>query len=95
MDRFYKIKEYLSGTNIALISFCAYLLKILIFKDASYEDGFIMFFLSGLYAYKMHLTSKQPIPINMQVIAEMDKLKTTVEGLKMEKTLNRKPAKYF
>lgn len=88
---FLSLKETL---NPSLIALSAYLVKILFWHDTSFQDGIVFACLCGLYGYQSYLKSRQPVPVNKQVMTELENLKDAVSGLKMQKSL-AKPAKYF
>lgn len=93
-----KVKNVLlslkEATNPSLVALVAYIVKVLFWHDTSFQDGIVIACLSGLYGYQSFLKSRQPMPVNKQVMADLELLKDAVSGLKMQKSL-AKPAKYF
>lgn len=94
MEKLKKLKEFLFGTNVALLGFSVYLVKLLIITP-SIAEASIMAVVTGLYGYSMYMKSREPKSLNQTVIEDLENIKAAVNALKLEKSLNKKPAKYF
>jgi hypothetical protein len=52
-------------------------------------DAIIMTALSGLYAYKAFLASKQEAPVNEQIKEEIKEIKSSIGALSLKPTISR------
>ena len=90
-----KVKNFLYGTNFALLVFLSLATKSLIF-NTSLSETLAFGFACAVYGYGQYLKSKQPEPvrINKEIKQEIDNLKGAMNAIKMDKTIS-KAQKYF
>lgn len=90
-----KSKEYISGIDIAMVSFLAYVGKMLYFSP-TFADAPIFLAICGVLVYDKFLKSKKPDPvrINAEVQAKIDELQKTLRDSQMEKNIT-KVKRYF
>lgn len=91
-----KIKDFFSKTKIEVTFFVllSYLVKVLCL-NASYADSIIILGLSGLYAYRMYLRSREPkVTADAKMREEIKELKNALSKVNLSSTLNN-TKRYF
>lgn len=98
MNKLRSLVNYLSGINFAYILILALVIKALV-SDISIATFLLSIPVLGFESYKLYLKTKQPDPvaINQEILAELDKIKAKVNASTFEKGLSAQaaPKRYF
>jgi hypothetical protein len=88
MDKLRSLYAYISGINFAYSLILALVVKSIIF-DISYASFLLALPVLGFESYKLYIKHKTPDPvqINQDVMAELDKLKSKINAGQVAKNL--------
>lgn len=91
-----KFKDFILGTNFAMLGFVAYVSK-LVLSGASLSDALVITAISALYGYTLYLRHKSPDPVRIdsEIEKRLNNIASHVDALRLGKGINEPNKKPF